>query len=457
MAPVRQVGIRRLKLRQRVLLVFVGLATIILLVNSITVVLLHRVLVGQVDKSIQAQAVLVDRTVLSEGADHKDAPANLSLLSSGPMVIRLQGGGQPGLTRGDSGGQAILAAHHQMPAGLTTVDGWRFYTVATSTGRITVGESLDVIAGADGTISAEVVLGSAVILALLVIFFAGSIAIGVRPFAEIARVARDVTAGERSERVVVPRRLDGTEVGDVAVAFNAMLSGLEQALSKEKALSTQLRQFVADAGHELRTPLTSITGYAELLQRGGLADGDELDALARVRSEGARMQRLIASLLHLTSLAGTPAPRLGPVDLGRLLRELAGDHQLAVDTGGHAVEVHGPQHLVVTADTDQIAEVITNLLTNLRRHTPDGTSATFTLRQCGSEACMSYEDNGPGVPDPEQIFTRFWQADHARRGPGSGLGMSISNAIIAAHGGRITAHHGANGGLAVDVVLRLAP
>jgi len=96
---------------------------------------------------------------------------------------------------------------------------------------------------------------------------------------------------------------------------------------------------------------------------------------------------------------------------------------------------------------------VVNLLANFRNHTPAGTHASFKVAPHAGGVLLEYSDNGPGVADPSKIFTRFWRADLGRRGASSGLGMSIVEAIVRAHGGEVSARRGLPRGLCVSIIL----
>ena len=167
---------------------------------------------------------------------------------------------------------------------------------------------------------------------------------------------------------------------------------METSLEARHRSEQQVRQFVADASHELRTPLTTIAGYTELARR--RPDDDNLrTALGKVEEESARMTALVEDMLLLARLDdGRPLDR-EPVDLTRLLveavddaRVVGPDHRWRLDLSGAPVEV--------TGDEQRLHQVITNLLTNARKHTPAGTTVTVTVRADGFDV----HDDGPGFP-----------------------------------------------------------
>lgn len=265
-----------------------------------------------------------------------------------------------------------------------------------------------------------------------------------RPLREVAHTAHEVAAmpldtGQVGETARVPQEYvdPRTEVGQVAAALNHLLGHVEGALDARHRSEQQVRQFVADASHELRTPLATIMGYAELARRNPDQDRDE--ALAKVEVEGVRMRALVEDLLLLARLdAGRPLAR-EEVDLTLLALEsvqdaqvLAPDHEWVLDLPEEPV--------TTTGDAQRLHQVLTNLLTNARRHTPAGTRVTVSVRGDASGVRLEVADDGPGIP-PElvgRVFERFTRADSSRTrdSGGAGLGLALVQAIVAAHGGR---------------------
>ncbi len=267
-----------------------------------------------------------------------------------------------------------------------------------------------------------------------------------RPLTEVAATAHAVAALPLAEGDIdlterVPDHLtdERTEVGQVGAALNTLLAHMETSLEARHRSEQQVRQFVADASHELRTPLTTIAGYTELARRRPDAANVET-VLAKVEEESERMTSLVEDMLLLARLdAGRPLEQ-EPVDLTRLLLEAVDD-----------ARVVGPDHrwrldlpeapLEVTGDEQRLHQVITNLLTNARKHTPPGTTVTVTVRADGFDV----HDDGPGFPPDfvDHAFERFARVDQARersadqRG-GAGLGLSLVEAIVRSHDGTVT-------------------
>ena len=245
-----------------------------------------------------------------------------------------------------------------------------------------------------------------------------------------------------AERVPARDTDPRTEVGQVGSALNRMLDHVGSALEARQASETQLRQFLADASHELRTPLAAIRGYAELTRRSAedSMPPDVAHSLRRINSQAERMTSLVEDMLLLARLdAGRP-----------LVRESVDLSQLVVD-GVSDAHAAGPEHrwrlalpdeaVIVVGDATRLAQVLANLLTNARVHTPPGTTVLAELDRTSEEAVIRVVDDGPGIPPGlvPQVFGRFARGDNSRsRAAGStGLGLAIARAVVTAHGGRV--------------------
>jgi two-component system OmpR family sensor kinase len=291
-------------------------------------------------------------------------------------------------------------------------------------------------------------------LTLLVVGAAGAaiawwvVRSGLRPVDRMIDTAGAIAGGDLTARVDHPD--DATELGRLGTALDAMLGRLEVAFAEQEASEQRVKRFAADASHELRTPITTIRGYAELYQRGGLADDEALArAMARIEGESTRMGRLVEELLLLARLDQRRPLERGPVDLRRIVADAAADH-LAVSPE-HPLVVRdapagdGDGTVVVAGDEAALRQVVANLLANVRVHTPPGTTTTVELRSESQldppVALLVVSDDGPGLP-PDQIdraFERFHRGDPSRSRDtgGAGLGLAIVEAIVAAHGGSV--------------------
>jgi two-component system, OmpR family, sensor kinase len=290
---------------------------------------------------------------------------------------------------------------------------------------------------------------SAVALVAAALAAAAIVRGALRPLRRVAGTATKVSAMplDRGEvalgvRVPEPDTDPRTEVGQVGAALNTLLGHVGSALAARHDSETRVRQFVADASHELRTPLASIRGYAELVNRdAGALPPAAAHAMGRVESEAKRMTGLVEDLLLLARLdSGRPLEH-EPVDLTRLVVDAASDasaagrdHTWRIDVPDEPVEVVG--------DAARLHQVLANLLTNARTHTPPGTTVTASLSTSSpGEVVLAVLDDGPGVPADllPHVFDRFARGDTSRsRAAGSsGLGLAIVSAIVTASGGSV--------------------
>ncbi|WP_411130345.1 sensor histidine kinase [Streptomyces sp. x-19] len=232
------------------------------------------------------------------------------------------------------------------------------------------------------------------------------------------------------------------ETGQVAAALNRLIDHVASALEARHANEVKIRQFVADASHELRTPLASIRGYAELTRRGGEAMGkDTRYALTRIESESVRMTGLVEDLLLLARLdAGRPLAN-EDIDISRVVLNSVNDARAASPSHSWKLQM-GTSPIMLRGDEARLQQVLTNLLSNARVHTPSSTTVTTRAAQEGKWAVIEVMDDGPGIDVMIQgkIFDRFTRGDASRsRGKGgSGLGLAIAQTVAEAHGGTIT-------------------
>ncbi len=319
---------------------------------------------------------------------------------------------------------------------------------------ILVGRPLsDISSQVSGLVIAELITGG-VLLALLAACGSWLIGRGLAPLNQMASTADLITSnGDLTARMSDPD--DRQEIGRLAGAINTMLDRIQQAFGARLRSEQKVRQFAADASHELRTPLTTIRGYAELYRQGALGPGELPNAMRRIEQEADRMSRLVAELLELARLDRESSLDLTETDLTGLVIDAVADAR-AVEPGRPVTAEVPPTPLVVTADEPRIRQVLANLLGNVRAHTPPGTPVTVRLYPAGQGAVLEVADAGPGMSDQDaaRAFDRFHRGARGNGGPdgldgrypvtveagaatGSGLGLSIVQAIAAAHGGYV--------------------
>jgi two-component system OmpR family sensor kinase len=284
-----------------------------------------------------------------------------------------------------------------------------------------------------------IVLGLLALVALVVLTRS------LRPLRKIATTADAIAAGDLAARV--PPVSKRSEIGRVATALNKMLAENEAAFAQRDATEERLRQFLADASHELRTPLTSIRGYAELFRRGASERPEDLAKVMRaIEDEAARMSLLVEDLLLLARLDDARPLERHPVVLDDVVERAIEAARIAEP--GRLIQFEFAERpIVIEGDEGRLRQVIDNLLSNVRQHTPVAAAAYVSLRPAGDQVILTVEDKGPGIADADRelVFGRFARPDaaRAREQGGAGLGLAIVRSIVTAHGGVIsvrTAH-----------------
>jgi two-component system, OmpR family, sensor kinase len=337
-------------------------------------------------------------------------------------------------------------------------------TGATEEGLSVVAEP---IGGTINTLHSLLLIEMAVTAGALVLALAGGwwlVRLGLRPLAEVERTAESIADGNLDQRV--PGADDATEVGRLAQALNVMLERIESAFAARLASEARLkesdrhlRQFVADASHELRTPIAAVSAYAELFERGADQRAEDLPrVMTGIRNETARMDHLVNDLLTLARLDEGLPLQIVQAELVGLMAEAV--HTATTVGPQWPVVLTAAQPVEVMGDPVRLRQVVDNLLANVRSHTPEGTPATVLVEQEGPTARIVVTDAGPGMPAEAaaRVFERFYRVDAARvRGHGgSGLGLSIVAAIVAAHGGTVSATSSPGRGMTVEIRLPVA-
>ena len=260
----------------------------------------------------------------------------------------------------------------------------------------------------------------------------------VDPVRRASRAARRVAEGLLETRLPEGGR---DELAALARSFNEMAEALEERIARE-------RRFVSDVSHELRTPLTTLrTSTDYLLEHAGSLSPQVRRAAELLAADLEYLNRLVDDLLHLSRMeAGRVDMAWERISMADLVREVVARR---VRSGAQAVRVEldaPPAELVTMADKQRLERVVTNLVDNALIH-GDGKDVTVRLRADDGTLVLSVEDRGPGIPQgaSDRIFERFYKADPARhrderRGSGLGLAIARENAIL--HGGEIEVENG---------------
>jgi two-component system phosphate regulon sensor histidine kinase PhoR len=217
---------------------------------------------------------------------------------------------------------------------------------------------------------------------------------------------------------------------------------LFQDLTRMRRLETVRRDFITNISHELRTPLASIKALTETLQDGAMDDPPAAEHfLERMNDEVDALTQIVAELLELTRIESGQAPlKIKAAKPDKLVKKAAKRLSEQAKRAGVKLETDYPDDLPqIYADSSRLGQVLSNLLHNAIKFTPEGGHIILRAKLDGDVVEFSVEDNGIGIPadDLSRIFERFYKADHARTEGGTGLGLAIARHLVEAHGGRI--------------------
>jgi heavy metal sensor kinase len=254
-----------------------------------------------------------------------------------------------------------------------------------------------------------------------------------QPVEELTRTALELESRNLSRRIVPP--VSDDEIGRLAAAFDQMLARLDRSFR-------QVQQFSADASHEMKTPLTTIRGEAEVALMGERTADEQRRALQTILAEAERMSRIIENLLLL---ARTDSDRgllkHEPVALDELLLAAYEPLERVARAKSVQIELGDLPEVEVAGDRLWLLQLVTNLLNNAIKYTPEGGTVSLSLEQSGDEARVRVRDTGVGIPAEHQpfIFDRFYRVDagRSRDSGGTGLGLSIARWVAESHGGSI--------------------
>jgi two-component system sensor histidine kinase BaeS len=280
------------------------------------------------------------------------------------------------------------------------------------------------------------VLAAFVAALVLSLFISGRV---VLPVQEMMAASQRVADGRYDERVGVSgsaKLEDLDELGRLAQAFNQMAASLQQT-------ETMRLELIGNVAHELRTPLSSIQGYME-----GLIDGvlpAEAETFQQVHREAARLQQLVHDLQELSRVEAKAFElKLRPTSVSRLVETVVARLSRQFEDKGVALETDvSPGLPLVQADEGRIGQVLLNLVGNALQYTTAGGRVSIGARREGDAVLLVVQDTGIGVaPDHlPHVFERFYRVDksRSRAGGGSGIGLTIAQHLVEAHGGQIQA------------------
>lgn len=274
---------------------------------------------------------------------------------------------------------------------------------------------------------------------------------GLKPLDRITAATRTIDGSSLDQRL---RQTDlPAELHDLAVQFNSMLARLEKTW-------LDLRHYADTIAHELRTPLNRMRLDCELALDGAKSEAEIRDVLAGSAVECERLTRLLQGLLFL-SRADSKQASIAPSDLAldREIATIAEYFGTEAAEAGVTLDVRCPPGITVRADRILLQQAVSNLVSNAIDHTPPGGLIALETGRTGSEALISVQDNGDGIPPEhhDRLFDRFYRAssdDRATKvGQRLGLGLSIVKSVVDLHGGRIAIDSAPGRGTRVTLAL----
>jgi heavy metal sensor kinase len=254
-----------------------------------------------------------------------------------------------------------------------------------------------------------------------------------RPVDEITQSAERITSRNLSERLPVAQT--GDELERLSVGLNRMIARLDESFQ-------HIHRFSADASHELRTPLTILRGELEAAAQQPQITPELRETLGSALEETERLSRIVESLMAISRLdAGEARMERTRFDLAELTSSTTEQMRLLAEDKDIALRCEAEQQVRVEGDRARLKQVIVNLVDNAIKYTYPGGLVGVKVCATNGRAMLEVKDNGVGIP-PEalpHIFERFYRVDKARSRQmgGAGLGLSITKAIVTAHGGQV--------------------
>jgi two-component system, OmpR family, sensor histidine kinase PrrB len=278
--------------------------------------------------------------------------------------------------------------------------------------------------------------------------------VALRPLMALRAIAERV-ASTRDLDTRLPQGGGPEEVDALAGSLNAMLERIQRSTAQTEATLEASRRFTAEAGHELRTPLTSMRTNLEVLARSQSLSPDEQRILADIAREQGRLLALLDGLQKLARGDAAEAVPRERLDLAEVV-DAAVAHAGARHPAA-TITFAGPDGVMIDGWPDGLRLLVDNLLDNAVRHGRRGTRVEVSLAVDDGMACLTVDDNGPGVPaeERERVFQRFTRGSNARVS-GSGLGLALVAQQAALHGGRAAIASAPLGGARVTVRLAAA-
>jgi heavy metal sensor kinase len=426
----------RESLRVRLVLWYAAVLTLVVVLYGWAVVYQSwQSMLAGVDAELQryAQEVSLSLRPVEAGRYDLDLPSDVADYFAGPDAPDAQ---PPYYVIWSAGGEIVDRSNPALEIGKegSRAAGRREVQVGAAGGaRVLVGRDIGDLHRDQRALTLDVVMAGIATLALAVVggwFVAGR---ALAPIKRISEAARAMSAGDLHARIAVDRT--ESELEQVASTLNDAFDRLRLAVEQE-------RRFTADASHELRTPISVLRAEAEWALDRERTPQQYREAIGVCRRAALRLQDAVERMLALVRVeSAAEAPQAAPVamhtvvaDVLQWLKPMAQERGVRLSSDG--------EPLVVRGDAEQLREALSNIVANAILYNKMGGSVTVWTRLSGAEARIEVADTGIGIPADAipHVFDRFYRVDKARSrdAGGSGLGLSIARAIVAAHGGWIS-------------------
>ncbi|MDM7999886.1 MAG: HAMP domain-containing sensor histidine kinase [Dehalococcoidia bacterium] len=405
------------------------------------------VIAERIDGDLKAYATLAAVPLVTENADYDLTASVWNSFPDKSVQIQLVDSDRNVVLKSENLGDQVLPVDNNLVdngfkgfSGIATVSSDGDDDIRVRAVPILIGAQIHVMEVGKSLSAVDPILSRmGVTLALVVLVFltlAGISAMvlvsrALSPVKKVTAIAQSISSSSDLSRRVNYRG-PKDEIGQLAATFDQMIDRIDSLVRSQ-------RSFVADASHELRGPLTVIQGNLGLLKR-DISEEDRQESLRAMDAEAARMTRVINDLLVLAELESGQVGEQQMVSLKDLVLD-AQDRALLI-AGQRRIILGRVDDLWVKGDAYRLDQMLSNLVSNAIKYTPDGGTITLSVFQDGDWACLEVSDTGIGIA-PEHLphlFDRFYRVDKARSraAGGTGLGLAIVKGIAEQHGGRVT-------------------